>query len=156
MMKGRDYIGVSAGAMIFNDKGELFLSKRSKNTSNEWGHWETPGGGVDFGEKLEDAVRREIKEEYGVEIDIIEQFPAADHLIPEENQHWVASTYLAKVKDGQTPKIMEPRKCDEIGWFPLDKLPTPLSLITKIDLKVYDNKFRAELIDNNTKNKIRK
>lgn len=147
MKKGKDFIGVSAGAMIFNDKGELFLSKRSKKTSNEWGCWETPGGSVDFGEKLEDAVKREIREEYGVDIDIIEQFPAADHLIPEEKQHWVATTFLCKVKDGQTPKILEPHKCDEIGWFPLDKLPSPLSIITKIDLKVYDEKFRVEMVD---------
>ncbi len=147
MKKGTDYIGVSAGAMIFNDKGELFLSKRSNKTSNEHGCWETPGGSVDFGETLEGAVKREIKEEYDVDIDIIEQFPASDHLIPEEKQHWVATTFLAKIKDGQTPKIMEPHKCDEIGWFPLDNLPSPLSIITKIDLKVYDEKYRAEMVD---------
>jgi len=35
------------------------------------------------------------------------------------------------------PKIMEPNKCDEIGWFKLDKLPEPLSTITKLDLKRY-------------------
>jgi mutator protein MutT len=63
MQKGIDYIGVSAGAIIFNDKGEIFLSKRSQNTSNERGHWETPGGSVEFGETLEQAAKREILEE---------------------------------------------------------------------------------------------
>tara|TARA_Y100000310_G_scaffold312067_1_gene359024 strand:+ start:163 stop:495 length:333 start_codon:yes stop_codon:yes gene_type:complete len=48
MKKGIDYIGVSAGVMVFNDKGELFLSKRSQNVSNERGCWETPSGGVEF------------------------------------------------------------------------------------------------------------
>lgn len=38
MKKSIDYIGVSCGAMIFNDKGELFLSKRSQNCKNERGH----------------------------------------------------------------------------------------------------------------------
>ena len=141
MKKGIDYIGVSAGAMIFNDKGELFLSKRSNETSNEKGYWETPGGGVDFGETLEKTVRREIMEEYGVEIDIIEQFPAADHMIPKEKQHWVSTTFLAKIRDSQTPKIMESHKCDGIGWFPLNHLPKPLSIITKLDLKHYEEKF---------------
>lgn len=147
MNKGIDYIGVSAGAMIFNDKGDLFLSKRGKNASNERGCWETPGGSVDFGEALEDAVKREIKEEYGVDIVIIEQLPAADHLIPDEKQHWIATTFLAKIKDGQTPKIMEPHKCDGIGWFPLDKLPKPLSIITHHDLKAYKEKMEAEMVD---------
>lgn len=137
MKKGVDYIGVSVGAMIFNEKGELFLSKRSQNCKNERGHWETPGGSVEFGETLMRAVAREMLEEYGVEIEIIEQFPAADHFIPAEGQHWVATTFLAKFKSGQKPKIMEPNKCDEIGWFPLDTLPSPLSLITQADLKEY-------------------
>lgn len=141
MKIGVDYIGVSVGAMIFNDKGELFLSKRSKNTKNEKGCWEIPGGAVDFGETLEHAVKRETMEEFGVEIEVLEQFPAADHLIPSENQHWVPTTFLARLRPGQIPKIMEPDKCDEIGWFALDKLPNPLSIITKIDLKTYKVKF---------------
>ncbi len=72
MKKGIDYIGVSGGAMIFNDKCELFLSKRSQKAKNERGTWETPGGSVDFGETLEDAVKREMKEEYDVDLQIIE------------------------------------------------------------------------------------
>ena len=137
MEKGINYIGVSAGAMIFNDKGELFLAKRSQKASNERGCWETPGGGIDFGETLEEAVRREIREEYGVEIEIVEQFPAADHIIPKDHQHWVATTFLAKLKNGQIPKIMEPDKCDVIGWFRLNNLPKPLSIITKLDIQYY-------------------
>ncbi|SRR6266496_30814 len=137
MKKGVDYIGVSVGAMIFNAKGELFLSKRSQNCKNERGHWETPGGSVELGETLAQATAREMLEEYGAEIEIIEQFPAADHLIPADRQHWVATTFLARFKHGQMPKIMEPHKCDEIGWFALDTLPRPLSLITQSDLKQY-------------------
>lgn len=143
MKKGVDYIGVSVGAMIFNDEGELFLAKRSKEATNERGCWENPGGSVHFGETLKAAVKREIKEEYGIEIDIIEQFPAQDHIIDQENQHWVATTFLAKIKKGQIPKILEPHKCDQIGWFPLDKLLKPLSIITKLDLKTYREKFRS-------------
>lgn len=137
MKPGIDYIGVAAGAMIFNDKGELFLSKRSKNCKNERGHWEIPGGSVEFGEKLEDAVRREMREELGIEIIILQQFPAANHIISSENQHWIPTTFLAKLAKGHKPKILEPEKCDGIGWFSLANLPTPLSLITKIDLEQY-------------------
>ncbi len=56
MKKGIDYIGVAVGAMIKNDRGEFFLSKRSQNTKNERGCWEFPGGGVEFGEKLSYAI----------------------------------------------------------------------------------------------------
>jgi 8-oxo-dGTP diphosphatase len=137
MRKAIDYIGVSVGAMIFNDHGELFLSKRGQACRSEKGQWETPGGSVELGEALEQAVKREIMEEYGVEIEIIEQFPAVNHFIPTENQHWVANTFLAHISPGQQPKIMEPAKCDAIGWFALDALPTPLTSVTKSDLVTY-------------------
>ncbi len=145
MKKGIDYIGVAAGAMIFNDRGELFLAKRSMLTKNERGCWETPGGALEFGETLTAAVQREILEEYGVTIELLKQFPAEDHLIPDEKQHWVATTFLAKLRPGQEPKIMEPEKCDQIGWFALDNLPTPLSLITQFDLKHYHEYINKEI-----------
>lgn len=135
MKRGVDYIGVSAGAMIINDQGELFLSKRSQKATNERGCWETPGGAVEFGETLIQTVKREILEEYGVHLQIIKQFPAEDHIILAEKQHWVATTFLAKIKYAEKPIIKEPDKCDAIGWFSLDKLPIPLSLITKLDIK---------------------
>src|SRR3989344_1294781 len=138
MKKGVDYIGVAVGAMIFNEKGGLFLSKRSQNCKNEKGCWEVPGGNVRFGEKLADAAKREMMEEYGVEIEILTQFPAADHIIQDEKQHWVPTTFLAKIPHGQTPEIKEKDKCDAIGFFPLDHLPSPLSLITQIDLDFYN------------------
>jgi 8-oxo-dGTP diphosphatase len=123
--------------MIFNNKGELFLTKRSQAVKNERGHWEDPGGSIEFGETQEQAVRREMQEEFGIEIEIIEVFPAADYLIPDEKQHWVATTFLATLRPGQVPRIMEPDKCDAIGWFALDNLPTPLSIVTELDLEQY-------------------
>ena len=144
MKKGIDYIGVSVGAMILNEKGEVFLLKRSQNCKNERGCWECPGGSVEFGETLVEAVKREMKEELGIEIEILKQFPAANHILVKEKQHWVPTTFLVTIKKGQMPKIMEPDKCDAIGFFPLTHLPEPLSVITKIDLDYY-HKSLSEL-----------
>ncbi len=138
MKKGVDYIGVAVGAMIFNEKGELFITKRGKKAQNERGTWEIPGGSVEFGERLVDAVKREVKEEFDVEIEILEQMPAQDHLIPDEKQHWVPTTFICRIVGKKKPRIMEPDKCEAIGWFPLDNLPQPLSIITKIDLEYYE------------------
>lgn len=134
MQKGIDYIGSAVGAFILNEKGELFLMKRGVQCRNEVGYWEAPGGSIHFNETMEDAIKREIKEELGIEIEIMQQFPAVDHFIPTEKQHWVATAFLATFKHGQTPRIMEPDKCDEIGWFALDSLPTPLSSVTQINI----------------------
>ncbi len=62
MRKGIDFIGVGAGAMIFNDDGKVFIAQRGEKARNERGRWDFPGGSVEFGEKCEDAVKREIKE----------------------------------------------------------------------------------------------
>lgn len=137
MKAGIDYIGVAVGVFIINDEGKVFLTKRSKNATNESGTWEIPGGKVHFGETLQDAAKREAKEEYGIDIELLEQFPAQNHLIPEEKQHWVPTSFLCRIIDKKMPRIMEMDKCDEIGWFSFDKLPTPLSIITKIDIAQY-------------------
>jgi 8-oxo-dGTP diphosphatase len=137
MKRGIDYIGVSVGGLIFNNKGEVFLNKRSKHTRNEQGSWEAPGGAVDFGELRENAIKREIKEEFGVDIEIIKTLQTSDEILTKDKQHWVPTTYIAKIKGNKKPKIMEPHKSDAIGWFPLDKLPKPLSYITNLDIKAY-------------------
>lgn len=143
MKIGVDYIGIAVGAMIFNSKGELFLSKRSKKATNEKGCWEIPGGKVNFGETLQRAIRREMKEEYGIDLALKHQLPAQNHILSKEGQHWVPSCFICKVKGNKEPKLLEPDKCDAIGWFSLKKLPKPLSVITKYDLKAYKlEKFR--------------
>lgn len=158
MKKGIDYIGVSAGALITNNKGEIFLSKRSKYTRNQQGCWETPGGAVNFGEKREDAIKREMREEFGIDIKIIKPLQTADEILSKEKQHWVATIYIAKIKGNKNPKIMEPHKCDAIGWFALDNLPSPLSYITTLDTKAYreylKNSNKEDMKALSAKNKI--
>jgi len=137
MLKGIDCIGVSVGAVIVNNRGEVLLTKRSQKTRNEQGKWETPGGAVKFGEKREEAVKREMMEELGVEIEIVRVIHTSDEILTDQKQHWVPTCYLVKIKTNQEPKIMEPEKCDEIRWFPLNKLPENLSYVTTLDLAAY-------------------
>ncbi len=137
MKPGIDYIGISVGALILNTKGEILLCKRSQKAKNERGCWEAPGGAVEFGETLIHAIKREMKEELGIELVISKQLPAADHILLKEHQHWVPSSLVCHIQGNKKPVIMEPEKCDAIGWFSLKKLPSPLSVITKIDLKRY-------------------
>ena len=70
MRPGHDFIGVGVGAMVFDDEGRVFLAKRGAKARNEAGLWEFPGGMVDFGERLADAVVREFDEEYGMAVEV--------------------------------------------------------------------------------------
>ena len=140
---GTDYIGVGVGAIVVNDAGELFLSQRGEAATNERGAWEFPGGKVDFGETLRDTLIREFQEEYGMTIEIVELLSVDDHILPAEGQHWVSPTYIAS-SIGEAPRILEPEKCSAIGWFTLDNLPQPLSLISQYNLRDYRAKLSAE------------
>ncbi len=56
---------VSVAAVIVNGAGKVLLTQRVDND-----HWEPPGGVLELGESIEDGLRREIREETGLEIDI--------------------------------------------------------------------------------------
>lgn len=137
---GKDYIGVGVGAMVFDEAGLVFLARRGPQARNERGYWEFPGGTVEFGERLEDAIRREFREEYGMEIAVVELLGISDHILPDEGQHWVSPTFIAH-HTGGPPQILEPEKCAAIDWFALDALPEPLSAVTLDGLKWYREKY---------------
>ncbi len=138
MKRGVDYIGVGVGAVIVNPRGEVFLARRGPLAKNERGLWEFPGGSVEFGEKLADALRREIREEYGLEIEVGALLDVVDHILPEEGQHWVSPTYLCKPQAGAAvPRILEPGKCTAIGWFAPDQAPEGLTVISRHNLAHY-------------------
>lgn len=136
MQVGVDYIGVGVGAIVFNDDGDVFLSQRGAQSRNERGKWEFPGGKVEFGDTLEDTIIREFQEEYGMTIEIIRLLSVDSHILPDEGQHWVSPTYIARHVSGE-PKILEPHKCSAIGWFALDALPQPQSVITEYNVRDY-------------------
>lgn len=134
--RGVDYIGVGVGALIVDGAGRLFLARRGPQAKNERGLWEFPGGAVEFGETLADALRREMREEYGIEIAVGALLDVVDHILPEEGQHWVSPTFLCRVTAGQ-PQIREPGKCSAIGWYAPGDLPEDLTVITRANARHY-------------------
>jgi mutator protein MutT len=136
MKKGTDYIGVGCGALIINEKEEALLLKRGGATRNNAGYWSQPGGTVEFGETVDEAIIREIKEELNVDIELIRYLNYTDHIIPHEKQHWVAIAYLAKIVGGEL-KNMEPDKHEEIKWFPITEMPELLAATTVNSVEAY-------------------
>lgn len=140
MKRGFDYIGVGVGAILVDPSGRLFLSKRGPLSKNERDLWEFPGGAVEFGEKLADALKREMAEEYGIAIEVGDLLDVVDHILPAESQHWISPTFICRIVSGE-PKILEPGKCSEIGWFDPDKVPADLTQVTRENLIHYRQKI---------------
>ncbi len=137
-----DYIGVGVGAILVDDLGRVFLARRGPLAKNERGLWEFPGGSVEFGEKLADALQREMREEYGITIEVGDLLDVADHILPEEGQHWVSPTYICRIISGE-PSILEPGKCSEIGWFSKEEMPADLTQITRVNAQHYWEKVKG-------------
>jgi len=136
MKTGVDCVGVGCGALIVNDNNETLLVKRTNKTRNGAGFWSKPGGGVEVDEMVEDAVKREIKEELDVDIEIIKFLGFTDDMMKDEKQHWISLNYLAKIVGGEV-KNLEPEKHEEIKWFDLNDLPENTNQNTKDAVKEY-------------------
>ncbi|KGM96191.1 DNA mismatch repair protein MutT [Clostridium novyi A str. 4552] len=128
MIQGKDYIGVGVGAVIKNNRGEVLLLLRNKEP--EKGCWSIPGGKVEMFENIEDAIKREVKEEVDVDVEIIKLLTVTNHIISKEKTHWVAPTFLVKIINGQV-KNVEPQKHQDLKWFSINNLPENITITTK-------------------------
>lgn len=135
--RGKSYVGISTGAAIFNQKGELFLAKRSQNARDEHGTWDVCGGGLEWGLTLEENMRQEMLEEFNIITNSPLHYVRLKEAFRTDQKghktHWLSIGYIVILSNDEVAqiKINEPDKFDEMGWFSLDELPTPLhSLIT--------------------------
>lgn len=127
LKKGQDFVGVSVIFLIHDGQGNVLLHKRSQQARDERGTWDTGGGGLEFGDTVEETLRKEIREEFCVDVVEYEFMGFRDvHRVHEgKPTHWVALDFKVLV-DREQVKIGEPHKVDDIGWFRLDELPSPL------------------------------
>lgn len=121
---------VGCGAAIIIN-GRLLLVQRIRPP--EAGCWGLPGGKVDPFETVAEAAKREIAEELGVDIEPSDLLCVADLIDRDAAEHWVAPVYLVRRFSGD-PVNLEPGKHSGLGWFPLDDLPSPLTLATQAAL----------------------
>lgn len=128
LKRGVDFIGVTCVFVCHDGKGRFLLHKRSKNCRDEQGRWDNGGGAHEFGHSLEDTIKREIREECGApahNLQFIKAYDAHRKLDDGTPTHWLAVVYAAQV-DPKKVRNNEPHKIDELGWFTMDTLPSPM------------------------------
>jgi 8-oxo-dGTP diphosphatase len=118
-LQSENRIIVGVGAVVFRG-AEVLLVRRGRPPFV--GKWSIPGGRVRLGERLEAAVRREVLEETGIEIEVgaligaFESLPHQDD--PAETRHFVMIDYLAEWRLG------EPQAADDAAdarFFPIEE-----------------------------------
>jgi len=97
---------VTSAVLVISD-GKFLLGERNKKNCN--GYWVIPGGGVKFGETIRDAAIREIKEETGLDVEIIDFIGHREAIGISDNYHSVIFFHLAK------PKNLEINAGDDIS-----------------------------------------
>ncbi|MFH1508911.1 MAG: NUDIX domain-containing protein [bacterium] len=142
MKKGEDYTGVSIVYLCHDGKGNYLFNKRSNKCRDEHGCWDQGGGGLEFGEEVDDCLQKEIKEEYCTDVLDYELLGYRD--VHREHKgkktHWVALDFKVLV-DREKVKNGEPHKFDEIGWFKINDLPKPLHSQTPTFVRNYKDRF---------------
>lgn len=109
--------------VVVNNKNEVLLIKRKGAHGS--GTWGLPGGHMEWMESFEDSGRRECLEEVGIILTQLKFLGVTNDLMKNENKHYVTIFLQAEIKKGK-PKILEPNKAEDMGWFNLRNFPKPL------------------------------
>jgi 8-oxo-dGTP diphosphatase len=124
---------VGVGGVLLRE-GQVLLLLRKRPP--EAGYWSLPGGRVEFMERVEDALTRELREELGIVVEIDSLLCVTNHMVQADNAHWVSPAYLVRLVSG-VPRNLEPEKTEAIDWFPLSQLPERLGLAAEAALAAY-------------------
>ena len=136
---------LGVGAIVLNNKNRVFVGKRKDNPVDKW---QMPQGGVNKGEKLIDAMRRELEEETGIknikilkEIDGWSEYELPENLLGKiwrgkyrgQKQKWFIVKFLGK--DNEINLKTSNHEFIEWKWLDIESLP---GVIVEFKKRVYE------------------
>ena len=116
---------VVVAAAILDDDGRLLAAQRASPSALAGG-WELPGGKVEAGERVEDALVRECIEELGVRIELLDRLPGG---YPLGDAGASMLVWTARIVDAGVPEALDdheqvrwlaPADWDSVAWLPAD------------------------------------
>lgn len=122
MTRGRfrkEHIVTSVVAVIIDDQERVLLTKRSIPPFKDM--WVMPGGQIDLGEPIISALKREVDEEVGLEVEVGSLIDVFEHLTPgEENCHYIILFYRCRPMDFELAH--NPQEVAAATWVPRGEL----------------------------------
>jgi nucleoside triphosphatase len=124
----QQYPEPTVGALIFNAEGKLFLM-----SSHKWKcKWVVPGGHIELGERMEDALRREVKEETNLDIYDTEFLYDERFWKP---SHFIFFDYVCRT---DSTDVTLNDEAEEYVWVTLDEaLTLPVEHYTAVAIRKY-------------------
>ena len=116
-----DAIIITDGKEINYSKNSIVLIKRKNDPFR--GMWALPGGFVDCGETVEDAVKREAKEETGIDVLIEELVGVFSDPGRDPRGHTVSVCFLCSVSPAWNGEMRADTDALDVRKFGIDKLP---------------------------------
>jgi len=111
---------IASSYAFFIKKNKILLSRRFQ-TGYEDGKLSVPAGHVEYGETITNVLVREIQEEVGITL-MPSQF-SLSHIMHRKSDDIRMDFFFRINSWNGTPKNMEPKKCNELIWVPIDVLP---------------------------------
>jgi len=127
-------------ALLMNSKGQVLLGKR-KN-SYKAGCYGLPGGRIELNESIEKAIKREVEEETGIELEEVDYIGVVRE--NQGNYDFIHFVYAAKDVI-QTPLLKEPEKCEGWEWVDLNEVKDKILLGHLAAIQMY--KQQIHIID---------
>lgn len=140
----RPWVGV--GGIVFQDD-QVLLVKRGKEPG--LGKWSIPGGAVDVGETVKTAIEREIQEETGLLVEVLDMVEIFERIIPDPqgkiSYHYVLLDYWCVMKGGH---LKAQSDAADAGFFPVVSLKSMIlpQETEGVILKAYE-KYQKYLLD---------
>ena len=125
----------TVGALIVNKEGRILLTK-----SHKWfDKYTLPGGHIEVGETMKEAVIREVKEEVGLDVEVAEMLLMQEAIFAEEfwkRKHFIFFDFLCKSRDQQVK--LDGRELQEYVWeYPGAAFRLELDSFTRNTLEKY-------------------
>ena len=111
---------VGVGAFIKKDDSVLLLKREHEPSKGEWS---LPGGLVNLGERIEDAIKREVEEEVGLKVDVVSIIDVFDSIEYDGKGrvrfHYVIVGFMVEPIGGE---VRGSEEASQVRWFNVDEL----------------------------------
>lgn len=128
-----------AGAAVIDEQGRILLARRAVAPREGW--WNLPAGFMEWGESAEEAARREVLEETGLEVVITGYLTAAG--AARKDQPWASITYVFYYARPIGGQLQAGDDADEAAFFAPNALPEQIAFSSNRKALAQWNEDRA-------------